>query len=295
MSYELEIECGTFDWYKVFIEATDRSVFTRATEAHPELLEKTGEKFVEALLKILPPVDVLSLSRKNNKDQLCDGPNGEPAWQKFSPEKGVSRAQWNGGDLQDGNKPFVVEEKHYQDDKLNDACDGTAAVRKFDKTTGHLTAKEHYRAGLRNNAADGEAACQWFNASGELTEKQYYTDDKRNDGPNGEPAAWQKGENGNIQIWHYTDDKRNDLPDGTPAYQEFTSDSKLLMAELRQDDKMNDAPDGTPGKLKFDTVDGSLAGAWRYKDNAETKALRRRARRKVEKTPAVQALRNLRP
>ncbi len=260
MPHELEIECAG---YSVFIEGKDRDVFERVKDV-PEVEDK--ELLVTALLELLPPEGILSVSRKTADGKFCDGPDGEPGYQQFNPEKAIARSRLVDGQMKESNQLLVVVEKHYKD-------------------------------GLLNNTPDGEAAYREFDDSGKPTAKYFYVDDVQNDGPNGEPARWKvDADNGNISIWHYKDGKTNDLLDGTPAFQEFSSSGKLLKVSHYINGKGNDALDGTPAWLKFNEVSGELCSAVRRKDDEWAKKwLKDKAVRNIEKTPAVQALKKLHP
>ena len=334
MTQEIEIECGGLDkqrfaperHYRVIIEGRDRDVFERVKK-HPGVQGKKGKRLVDALMAILPPGDILSVSFQNTEGQPSDGPKGEPAYQKFSPRQSVARAQWNGGELKDDNLRVVVTEhhyidgklcdtfngipavqefsessggllikKHYRDGMLNDSSDGTAAVQEFSESSGNLVVKGHYKEGLLNDAVDGGAALQTFDDKGELIVRRYYADGKLNDGKNGEPAVWEVDpKNGFIKIWHYKDDQINDALDGTPAYQGFISDGKLLSVKQYKEGKLNDAADGSPAVLVFSELDGALYAAWRFKNDKSEKELSRFAKHRVEKKKAVKKLKELHP
>ncbi len=278
MAYELKINCGA---YNIIIEGKDRDVFNQVKEV-PEVEDK--EILATALLEFLPPEGLLSVSRKTADGNFCDGPDGEPGYQKFNPAKAVAQSELVGGEMKESNQLFVVEERHYKEGKLNDTPGGTPAVQQFSVSTGQLILKKHYQDGLLNNKPDGEAAHQEFDDSGKPIARYFYLADVRNDGPNGEPASWEfNTDTGKTKIWHRKNGKKNDLPDGTPAYQIFNKADKLVRAEFCNDDKQQDPPDGTPAVLEFNGYDGSLTDAWRYKDDEQLKGLRRHARKKVEK------------
>lgn len=231
--------------------------------------------------KFVPPPDHYINGKLN------DGPNGEPAVQRFHQGGALKwTARYRNGQLNDGinGEPAIerfnesgvrISSARYTDGKLDNG-NYKAAIFRYDES-GALTNAEHYRAGVKtyayfykdgqwNDGPNGEPAMQRFNKEGGLAGTTRYRDGSRNDGPNGEPAEQQFDKNGALQrVYRYTNDISNDGPNGEPAAQHFNGNDVLIEALHYKNGKKNDGPNGEPAIQHFSDT-GVLTRAERFKD-----------------------------
>ncbi|KWT91746.1 MULTISPECIES: hypothetical protein [unclassified Variovorax] len=185
--YQVEITCPQDRReHKVVLTGKSLDVFVEAAK-NPHITGKQGGALVAALLMISNG-KIISAEHYRG-DERKDGPNGEPAFQKFS------------------DSGMLIRAERCKGGKLNDGPRGEPAVQQFNGS-GMLIRAERCKGGKLNDGPRGEPAVQQFNDSGVLIETERCKDSKRTDGPNGEPAFQQFNDSGVlIRAVHWKDGK----------------------------------------------------------------------------------------
>jgi hypothetical protein len=125
---QVYIDCGTEEApYQIFLAAESMSTFETASKS-PETQGKNGEELVAAILAVCGE-DIIEIGRAEN-GKWNDGPNGEPAIQKF-------------------HKGILIENQHFQDGLMNDAADGTPAHIMFNAKSGNVAFAASYQSGQK--------------------------------------------------------------------------------------------------------------------------------------------------
>ena len=156
MPQEKEIVCGKEqDTYRVTITGKNLN-FSEYVNKNVVFKDMKGKELVTA---ILAAGGVLKIERRKN-GKLTDGPNGEPAVQKFNSMNGR-----------------LWREEHRKNDLLNDGMKGEPAVQEFNSRNGNRTRVEYRERNKRNDSKTGELAIQEYK-NGTMNRGASYKDDK---------------------------------------------------------------------------------------------------------------------
>jgi hypothetical protein len=138
-----------------------------------------GPAQVSAVLSKAAPLLVSATLQENGQNQ--DGPNGEPAYQRFNDQGQLTLA------------------KRYHNSQLQNGPNGEPAVQRFNDQ-GQLTVAERYQNGQNQDGPNGEPAYQRFNDRGVQTAVMRCQNGKCQDGPNGEPAIQHFNDQGQLTV-----------------------------------------------------------------------------------------------
>lgn len=166
MAQRVEIQCGEGETAYTTTLTVDSLEAFQSLAQEWRVKRREGEELVAALLAAAR--DRISRVERSRNGKLNDGPNGEPAVEKFYAETGV------------------LKNVRYKDGQRNDGAYGEPAIQILN--AGLLISVQRFKDDNRNDGPNGEPAMQHFNAAGMLTNVGYWKNGVHNDGANGEPA-----------------------------------------------------------------------------------------------------------
>ncbi len=229
--------------YRIMLDVRSLDIIAAAAQ-QDSIKNLEGEALAAALLKFARG-GVMRISRF--KDNIRnDGPDGEPAMQRYNAEGKVEATL------------------HMQADVLHDSIKGAAALQEM--RFGMLF-RQHYKNGQLHNGAKGEAATYGPDAKGEHIHERYYENGVLQD-VDGTPALRvYTRDKLLILTQRYTAGVMTDGAHGEPAFVRYTADGKRLqLVQHYKNGKLHDGDDGSPAKVKYSAETGRITNIGYFTD-----------------------------